>query len=131
MKIKISLFTILFSAFFYSQEVETINLSKSKSELFRGVNEDITNWYLYFDNEFCYLANLELNESDVKNWFEKRKNSQNIFKGKISEQQYKTILFEKENEPETKMNFYIEIQGKDKLILTNIDDTRVYIFDRK
>ena len=34
----------------------------------------------------------------------------------------------KENEPELRLNFYIEFQAKDTVKLTNIDDTKVYLF---
>ena len=119
-----------------SQEIETIQIKKNKSTLYRGKNhelniehnQNIQNWYFYIDNEFCYMANLDISENEVLDWFEKRKNSQNIFKGELINQQYQTIILMKENEPELRLNFYIEFQAKDTVKLTNIDDTKVYLF---
>jgi hypothetical protein len=115
----------------YGQEKETINLKKEKTDLFRGVEEDIQNWYLFVEGNFCYLANLTISESEVKSWFETKKGSQNIFKGELIFQQYSTVILMKDNEPDVKLKFYIEIQDKTHLKLTNMDDTKVYTFVKK
>lgn len=137
MKFFLLIIIVLFSFnLLNSQEIETIQIKKNKSTLYRGKNhelniehnQNIQNWYFYMDNEFCYMANLDISENEVLDWFEKRKNSQNIFKGELINQQYQTIILMKENEPELRLNFYIEFQAKDTIKLTNIDDTRVYLF---
>jgi hypothetical protein len=137
MKFFLLIIIVLFSFnLLNSQEIETIQIKKNKSTLYRGINhelniehnQNIENWYFYMDNEFCYMANLHISENEVLDWFEKRKNSQNIFKGELINQQYQTIILMKENEPELRLNFYIEFQAKDTIKLTNIDDTRVYLF---
>lgn len=122
-------FLIVLSSF--SQEKETIQLKKNKATLYQGVENEISNWYLYIEDDFCYLANLELPPSEIITWFEQRKNSQNIFKGEVQFQQYQTLILMKENEPDVKLNFYLEIQDKNTVKLTNMDDTKVYTFVKK
>lgn len=131
MKNNLLIVLLYFCCSVYGQEKETINIKKEKTDLFKGVEEDIQNWYLFVEGNFCYLANLTIAESEVKSWFETKKGSQNIFKGEINFQQYSTLIMMKENEPDVQLKFYLEIQDKMHIKLTNMDDTKVYTFVKK
>lgn len=131
MKNNLVVLFLCFSSLIYGQEKETITLKKDKVDLFKGVEPEIEEWYLFIEGNFCYLANLTIAESEVKSWFEMKKNSQNIFKGELILQQYSTLVLMKENEPDTQLKFYVELQDKTHLKLINMDDTKVYTFLKK
>ncbi len=132
---KIILF-LFFGLFFqmkvFSQEVQTITISKEKTQIFQGVNEELVNWYFFIDSDsLCYLANLTIPYDEIENWFITRKNSNNIFKGKIDLSQYSTLTLTKDNDQQTSMNFYVEYESKIKLFLVSIEDGLVYEFLKK
>ena len=131
MKNSLIILILSFTCSIYGQEKETVMLKKDKVELFKGIEPEIQNWYLFIEGNFCYLANLTIAESEIKSWFETKKGSQNIFKGELIFQQYSTLILMKDNEPDVKLKFYLEIQDKTHLKLTNMDDTKVYTFIKK
>ncbi|MES2587683.1 MAG: hypothetical protein V4622_01810 [Bacteroidota bacterium] len=130
-------FLLVFFALFlnfqiFSQEVQTIVIKKEKTLLFQGVNEEVVNWYFFIDSDsLCYLANLTIPFEEIENWFISRKNSNNIFKGKIDLGQYSTLTLTKDNDQETSMNFYVEYESESKLFLVSIEDGLVYEFMKK
>ncbi len=133
MKNSLIIFFILFlnSSAFSQEEKITIQLKKEKNTIYKGQNEEVKDWYLCIDSDsICYLANLIIPEEEIENWFEIRKNSNNIFKGKIEGFQYATLNFIKENDQETNLAFYINFEGKMNVVLTSISDGLVYIFTR-
>lgn len=135
MRINLILLVVLLMNFhfFQAQEIEKIKIKKENSFLFQGESQEIQDWYIFIDlDSIWYLANLTIPENEVKDWFDKRKNSQNIFKGEASIMEFKTINFTKENDFETNLDFYINLsEDKMKLILTSIQDGRVYRFYKK
>jgi hypothetical protein len=135
MKINI-IFLLFFSCFFslglYAQELEKIVIKKEKTFLYRGVNQEVSDWYLHFGKDsIVLLANLTIPQDEIENWFEIRKDSDNIFRGKITENQFQTITFIKRNDQETSMSFYLNFEEKDRLILTSIEHQISYNFLKK
>jgi hypothetical protein len=131
MKISILLLGLIFGFQAISQ-IETIKLNRKNPSLYIGQGQEIENWYFFIDtSSICYLANLEIPQEEVEEWFNKRKNSNNIFKGAIEHGQFKTLSLTKDNDVEISMNFYLYFDEKQNLILTAIDDNRQYVFYRK
>lgn len=127
---------LLTASMAYSQEKETIVISKNNTHLFQGSSQEVSNWYLYMDGDKTwYLANVKISAAEAKDWFEKRKDSDNIFKGLMANGAYATITFSKENDPETLLQFYVKFEREDNkirsIILTSIDDGNNYVFDHK
>jgi len=111
-------------------------IKKSNYSLYRGVLSETKTWYLLIDSEngAYYLANLDRPNEGVYDWFVRFKDSQNIYKsfngaaeGNVNNL-YKTLHFKKENEPTDILNFYIENQSSDAIILTALSDGMVYCF---
>ncbi|TXI83378.1 MAG: hypothetical protein E6Q37_10440 [Crocinitomicaceae bacterium] len=114
---------------FSQDDVETVKIRKSNSFLYRGMEEEVKNVYIYIDHEGTfYLVNLDLPVAEARAWFEKRKDSQNIYKARMEQQQYQTLLFIKENEPGTRLSFYLEKKDRNAFQLTTIEDNQVYTF---
>lgn len=114
---------------FSQEDVETVRIRKSNAYLYRGQEESVKNVYIYVDHEGTfYLVNLDLPVAEARTWFEKRKDSQNIYKARMEQQQYQTLLFVKENEPGTNLSFYLEKKDRNKFQLTTIEDNQVYTF---
>lgn len=125
--------TILFLLFLpmiaFSQDVETVKISKSQTWLFRGQGQEIGNCYLYMDEAGAvYFATLSISQSEVNQWFNARKDSQNIYKGMLQNGQYKTLTLVKDNEPGMPLSFYYERKEKSEIQLVSIEDGRVYVF---
>ncbi len=116
----------------FCQEVKTIKISKENTQLFKGVSEELSSWYFFLDSDsICYLAELKIPEEEIINWFEVRKNSNNIFKGKVEFGQYPTLTLTKDNDAETRMNFYVIFEGKNQLNLSSTEDGKNYEFIEK
>lgn len=114
---------------FSQEEVETVKIRKSNTYLYKGIEETVQNVYIYIDAEGTFfLVNLDLSIAEARNWFEKRKDSQNIFKAKMEMQQYQTLRFVKDNEPEASISFYLEKKEKNMFQLTTIEENQVYTF---
>lgn len=123
------LFLFLFPLLAMSQEVETVKISKSETWLFRGQSQEIRSCYIYVDREgVFFMATPNIHQSEVSNWFELRKDSQNIYKGLLQNGQYKTLTLTKENEPGMLLSFYFERKEKTEIQLVSLEDGRVYIF---
>ncbi|TNE52761.1 MAG: hypothetical protein EP338_14070 [Bacteroidetes bacterium] len=129
----LSLLFLLFSLTCFSQgDVEKIKISGKKGELFVGIQQEIYDWYLYHDVDgMWYLANLQIPEKEVRAWFEKRKNSQNIFRGRIENGLYPTLRMIKENEVGTDLKFYVKREKDGKVVLTSVEDAKIYVFSPK
>lgn len=127
------LFLILLGFFsfhaFSQEEVETVKIRKSNTYLYKGIEESVQQVYIYIDQEGTfYLVNLDMPTAEVRSWFEKRKDSQNILKAKMEMQQYQTLRFMKDNEPESSVSFYLEKKDKNMFQLTTIEDNQVFTF---
>lgn len=119
-----------------AQGTETIVIAKNNSELFRGTSQEVNNWLLYMDSDKnWYLANITVPDNEAKEWFEKRKDSDNIFKGFIENGMYPTMSLSKKNEPETLLQFYVKYEREGSkiraIILTSIGDGNNYVFERR
>lgn len=122
----------------FAQEVESIKIQKSQYKLYKGVLKETQFWYLFedFDGVF-YLANLDPSIEDIDLWFKRFKNSQNIYrtiqmdtgKNEIGGSLYRTLTFQKLNEPENSLCFYIEKPDKEKIVLISLKDNNVFTFE--
>jgi len=123
-------FTVVLVAFqCQSQGIETVKIAKEKSLLFRGVSQEIRDYYLYCDEQgVFYLASLKIAQNEIENWFITRKDSQNIYKGILQAGQYKTLDLTKANEPGIPLNFYFETKEENLIELISIDDGKLYQF---
>lgn len=128
------LFIYMFLAFlpfagWGQDEVETVRLEKRQSQLFRGQEQYMRNCYIYIDKEgIFYLVTLSIPPAEVREWFEKRRDSQNIYKGILNNGQYKTLEMVKENEPGISISFYYERKEKTAFQLVSMDDGKAYNF---
>ena len=117
---------ILHSAF--GQEVEQLNLTKQKSALYQSESPYQT-WFLYEEDGMFYLAELMQTNEEVMNWFKKRKDSQNIFKGQF-DYTHQTITFVKQNELDLQMKFSVIKNEENKILLKNLNDQDSYCFNK-
>lgn len=129
---KFFLFILMgFSAFnlFSQEKIETVKIAKSESFLFRGLGQEISNGYLYVDEEgYFYFVVLTINQTEVLKWFEQRKDSQNVYKGMLQNGQYKTLTLTRENEPGEPLVFYFEKKEKEMIQLISLDDGKIFDF---
>ena len=123
----------LFASSLMGQEIEHIHVAKKKNtKLYAGSQQEVADWFIYIDeNKKWYLANLTLPKNEVNDWFIKRKNSNNIFKGVLENGMYPTLRFSKENEVNVVLNFYVKFEKNDRIILTSVDDGNNYLFDKQ
>lgn len=113
----------------YAQEVETVKISKRQPRLFKGKSQEISDCYIYVDvNGMFYMASLPVMQREANQWFEKRKDSQNVYKAILQEGQYRTLTFVKETDPSNPLTFYFETREKSEIQLISMIDGRVYIF---
>ena len=111
-------------------QVESVKIDKPQTYLFRGEGQEMRNCYLYIDSEgIYYLVNLTtVAQSEVAQWFEKRKNSQNIYKGTVESGQYKTLSLVKDDEQGASISFYYERKERSEIQLISLQDGRIFIF---
>ncbi len=111
------------------EKIETVKIAKNETFLFRGQSQEISNGYLYVDEEgFFYFVVLTINQTEVLNWFKQRKDSQNVYKGILQNGQYKTLALARENEPGEPIVFYFEKKDKESIQLISLDDGKIYDF---
>ena len=123
----------------FSQEKETVVIQKSNYQLYRGVVAETKSWYLLTDTDGdYYLANLDRPNETVYEWFVRFKDSQNIYKASVFQEQgiqgigmntYKTLHFSKANDTVDVLNFYLDKTSKNTIILTSLTDGIVYCFE--
>jgi hypothetical protein len=114
---------------FSQGNIETVKIAKNESFLFRGQGQEIKDGYLYLDQEgYFYFVVLTISQSDVLNWFEQRKDSQNVYKGMLQNGQYKTLSLSRENEPGEPIVFYFEKKEKEMIQLISLEDGKIYDF---
>lgn len=114
---------------FSQEKIETVKIAKNESFLFRGLGQEISNGYLYVDEEgYYYFVVLTITQSEVLKWFEQRKDSQNVYKGMLQNGQYKTLTLTRENEPGEPLVFYFEKKEKEMIQLISSDDGKIYEF---
>lgn len=129
MKLYLHLLLIFFPMVAFSQEVETVKIDKSKIHLFRGQSQEIRNCYIFVDSDgMYYLATLQIQEKEVLDWFNKRKDSQSLYKGILENGQYKVLSLTKDNEPGASISFYYSWTDKSELQLISFEDGRIYRF---
>jgi len=121
-----------------AQEVETIKLVKNNYVVYKGVLKETESWY-FFDNEgVFYLANIDASVLDIYGWFEKFKDSQNIYKanqslgssGMIGGNDLNVLEFVKDNDPENRLSFYFDKTQKNVIVLTYLIDQQFYTFQK-
>lgn len=101
---------------------DSIKIRSGKPKLYQGSSHEIAAWYLYFAEGMYYLTKLPNKKSnEVSEWFEKRKDSQNIYKGKIFEGKNTTLSLAKENNSAEKLNFYFH-KSEDVIVLISTVD---------
>jgi hypothetical protein len=111
------------------EKIETVKIAKNESFLFRGQGQEISNGYLYVDEDgFFYFVVLTISQTEVLNWFQQRKDSQNVYKGILQNGQYKTLALTRENEPGEPIVFYFEKKDKESIQLISLDDGKIYDF---
>jgi len=110
--------------------VETVHISKQKTKLYQGLGQELSSWYLYVDQQgIWYMANLFIPTTELKAWFESKKDSQNILKGMLNAQGVKTLTLTRENEPENAMRFYVELNAEKNLVLIQIENSQSFVFE--
>ena len=132
MKSKLILFFLVlaFQGRAQQDSVHTIVISKVTTKVYRGTDPDIMSWYFFIDETgYSYLANLEIPEEEVENWFESRKNSENIFKSNTLTEDKALIFLSKRNEPDVVLTFKVFVEGN-KLLIFNMDDEKYYNFEK-
>ena len=128
--------TVIFLFFFKlvsAQEVDHVKLVKEEVEVFQGVLKETENWYVFRDtNNYYYLSNLSSSVEDVYAWFSRFKDSQNIYKqlNLLEALGQKELVFYKENQPEERLSFYLNLSEVDVVILTLISDGEVFRFEK-
>ncbi len=131
MRIKLLFLFLLvlgFNASAQRDSVQTIVISKGGAKLFRGTEAKTESWYFYIDEEgYSYMANLELPEEEIAEWFEKRKNSDNIFRSDRQTVDELDIVLRKNNEPDVILHFQVFIE-QNKLLIVNLEDQDKYNF---
>lgn len=136
MRINLFFFIIPFVSF--CQEVETVKIVKKEYKLYQGVLKETKTWYLFEEIEGrYYLANIDPAISDIDLWFQRFKNSMNIYKtinglesGKeVDGNLYRNLVFIKENDPENRLSFYIEKPNNESIVLISLKDNSVFMFD--
>ncbi|SFT90919.1 hypothetical protein SAMN05216474_3104 [Lishizhenia tianjinensis] len=101
---------------------DTIKIRAAKPKLYQGVSTEIASWYLYFSNEVYYLCKLPNKRTkEAMDWFEKRKDSQNVYKGSLYEGKDTTLTLSKENNSSEKLKFYFH-QGEGVIVLVSTTD---------
>lgn len=127
---KLFLFFISISFFSYGQEeVETIQLSKQENYVFQGSDQEIKDWYLYLDQSgIVFLANLSIPPKEVQAWFEKRKDSQTMYRGRINGLGIKTLILNRADDIESQLSFYVKLKAKDRIVLESMSDAITYTF---
>lgn len=102
--------------------IYSIKINKEKTSVFRGADIETEQWFLYIDNYgIAYLANLNIEVSEIENWFIRRSDSDNIFKSTDIIENDMLIFMSKKNEPETVLPFYVIIT-EDYIELMNTEN---------
>ena len=133
MKIISVIFFLFFFNAFFAQEVDHVKLVKEEVEVFQGVLKETENWYIFRDsNNYYYLSNLNSSVEDVYAWFSRFKDSQNIYRqlNLLEVLGQKELVFFKENQPEERLSFYLNLSEVDVVILTLISDGEVFRFEK-
>ena len=133
MKIISVIFFLFFFSTFFAQEVDHVKLVKEEVEVFQGVLKETENWYIFRDsNNYYYLSNLNSSVEDVYAWFSRFKDSQNIYRqlNLLEVLGQKELVFFKENQPEERLSFYLNLSEVDVVILTLISDGEVFRFEK-
>jgi hypothetical protein len=137
MKIKVFLFFMFCNFLVFSQEVESVKIQKSQYKLYKGVLKETQFWYLFEDFDgVLYLANIDPSIENIDSWFNRFKNSQNIYRtiqidsnrSEIGGSFYRTLTFQKLNDPENSLSFYIEKPEKDNIVLISLKDNSIFSF---
>lgn len=126
------LFFLIFIGSLQAQKdtIQTIKISKSTTKLYKGEGTEISNWYFYMDEEnYAYLANLDIPVTQISNWFQQRKNSDNLFKSNQSVKDKTSIFLIKKNEPDVILEFNLTFEGNNVKLISTIDQT-IYVFSK-
>lgn len=126
------LFFLFFTGSFNAQQdtIQTIKVSKSKTKLYKGETTEISNWYFFIDEEnYCYLANLDIPITQINAWFLQRKNSENLFKSMQQIENNSSVFLVKKNESDVVLEFNLTFENENVKLKSTIDQT-IYIFSK-
>ncbi|MBI2257724.1 MAG: hypothetical protein HYU67_02370 [Flavobacteriia bacterium] len=129
-KIIILLLFCIFIPFVHSQNRDTIQLFKDKKQVFKGVQEEIKNWYIYINGDKLLLSEIHEEENEIKSWFEKRCDSQNLFQHIGYFRQNDTLFLKKANDSETIIPLILHKINKDSLVVYQTDLKEQYYFKK-
>lgn len=126
----ILLYFTSFGVFSQDSIVQSVKIKKETNIIYQGQEPNLKNWFLCFDNvDTYYLARLGIQPKLVTDFFKKRKNSQNVYKGQLNMQSYKVIMFSKQNQPEDNLTFYYQ-KIDENIVLTFIESGEVFTFKK-
>lgn len=116
---------------FAQDEVETVRLVKQQEVVYRGVEQEIRDWYVYMDaGGVVLLANLSIPAQEVAAWFEKRKDSQSLYRGRITGLGIQTLVLRRNESVEDQLTFYVREKGGQQVVFQSMEDGIVYTFNR-
>lgn len=110
---------------------ETVKVQKKiEYSVYKGSQSEISNWYLVItpENNY-YLLNLSIPENEVIIWFQKFKDSQNLYRATIVSDYSPILNFKKENEPTELISFFLKRVSKNLVELILVDTNAEYQFN--
>ncbi|MCT4560410.1 MAG: hypothetical protein N4A41_03455 [Crocinitomicaceae bacterium] len=121
---------LLFSMKAWSQ-TDTVRLVKEVEGVFRCTDPEARNWYIYGQGDQYILANLKIPEKEVLSWFQRFKNSQNLYRGSFSFMGGKKMLaLNKQDQTDDYIHFEILDWQPDRLILRELQQKTEYVFEK-
>lgn len=110
--------------------INTFRIERMSCVIYRGIDEKITDWYFYIDDEkIAYLANLFMDQNEVCKWFLLRRNSHTLLRSQGKTEAKNTFYMYRENEAETLNQFRYSFQ-EEQLVLESLDFGETFIFQK-
>lgn len=121
-----------FYSFLSKAQTDTIRMAKPFETIYRCKDKEAKNWYLYSDNNLHFiLANLNLPEVEVRAWFLRFRNSQNLYAGDLSFQgNKKYIILSKHDQTDDRLTMEVVEIGEESITLREYQGERVYVFEK-
>jgi hypothetical protein len=116
---KIYVFLLFILPFMTFGQTDTIVLKKTELKVYSCKNEAALDWYLFTkDNVRFTLCNLQIPLEELLDWYEKRGDSQNLYRANLRLENGKKILcFEKPEQTEDRIYFEVLSQSERELRL--------------
>jgi hypothetical protein len=122
-------FLFFLSGFLRAQETETVQIKKKTFKIYQGVQNETKQWFLILDEDrMYYLVNVDIPANEVRAWFLKFKDSQNVYKAKDPGGMYPILKFSRENDPGDNFSFYLKAGSPGYIVLTNLEDNTIFQF---